>query len=328
MPDKSINRIFLSYCHKNYEHAAKIDKDLQKYGISINHDIRDVNLSSCLNEFMESLCDHEFVLVLLSEDYLKFSFCIFEFLEVSKEKNFWNKVILVKVGNIDISSVYVSYWNEILINRHIKSIGIDPDKNTDYIQETNKIEKLSSEIGHYISELGDNRYFKFDELINDYSSLLKILNISDKDIVLELLRINKIGNSEEQEIEFDKLRKNYPNNPTLLYNMGHMFLEQGKHRLAEYYIKMAISINPNIYYANYNLAVLYGDFIHNYDEAKKYYVAEIEFNPTFFYSYSKLAALLFRHFKDSEKAKYIWEKGSNLILIKILKCFRKNDLLF
>lgn len=108
--------VFLSYCWADTEIANQIDNYLKSKEIVISRDVRDVDHWQSLKEFMQTIREKDYAILLVSDSYLKSVNCMYEVLEVMKERQYSKKIMPV-VTNKDIYSFdeqckYVAYWQD------------------------------------------------------------------------------------------------------------------------------------------------------------------------------------------------------------------------
>ena len=176
-------RIFLSYCQKNKNEANIIDNIFLQKGILLTRDVRDLEYKQSIQEFMKKIREHDFAILLISHEYLTSVNCMYEFLQVLKEKDFEKKILpLILIDdfftNRLIKIEYLDKWED-----KIKELENQIDKlwengkrdyTTDLIEEKKKCEKIKSEIEEIIKYLRDNFIIFFkDEEKNNFSTLLK-----------------------------------------------------------------------------------------------------------------------------------------------------------
>lgn len=183
-------RIFLSYCQKDSDIADLIEEKLtpyiqQNYGIS--RDVRDVAYKESFRKFMESIQEHEFVIMILSDHYMKSLNCMFEMLEVFKDSNYGKKLLFFvlseedgkyyktpNAGNIaaDIYSTdgqtkYILYWKEELrkVDMQIQQIG-EPMYAMMQINNKSRIVKIQLELQEFFKYIADARGLALEEHIS------------------------------------------------------------------------------------------------------------------------------------------------------------------
>ena len=99
-------KIFLSYCQKDGLQADKIDEHFRGTEITIKRDIRDIGKWKSIQSFMETVRDTDFVIMIITENYLKSVACMTEELEAMKEKKYQNRIFPVVVD----TQIYDPLW--------------------------------------------------------------------------------------------------------------------------------------------------------------------------------------------------------------------------
>lgn len=148
--DKShVKTLFLSYCQKDSDIANFIEVELEPYingKARISRDIRDVEYHESFKKFMQTIESHDFVIMNISNHYLKSRNCMFEVLEVIKDSQFQKKLAFIVLTDEDIQ-----YYQE----QYIPSIGAKVyflEGQTKYSLYWTKVEK---ELQDQIEGLGD-----------------------------------------------------------------------------------------------------------------------------------------------------------------------------
>ena len=107
--------IFLSYCHKNEIIANSIDSCFTDKNIKITRDIRDLKFTQSIKKFMGSVRDADYVIMIISKDFLESKNCMYEVSEFVKDKDFKDRIIPIiteesKIFDIKESINYYQYW--------------------------------------------------------------------------------------------------------------------------------------------------------------------------------------------------------------------------
>jgi internalin A len=109
--------IFISYAWggEREEVVNQIDQALQKRGIKITRDKRDLGYKSSIKEFMERIGQGNCVIVVVSDKYLRSPNCMFELVEVAEHEQFFDRVFPVVLADANIFDPlkrieYVRYW--------------------------------------------------------------------------------------------------------------------------------------------------------------------------------------------------------------------------
>lgn len=108
---------FLSYSWDDKPYANRIDDSLREDGIYITRDIRDLDIGTNLHEFMNRVEASEYVIVILSDSYLKSENCMYEAIKIvsaliKKECLLLPIVIDLDISKKQVQEKYVQYWLE------------------------------------------------------------------------------------------------------------------------------------------------------------------------------------------------------------------------
>lgn len=106
--------MFVSYCQKDGVYADNIDLFFNNKDVTVHRDIRDISTWKSIREYMQSIRDMDYTVLIITDNYLKSFNCMFEVLEVMKERNFQNKIFPVVVEksiyNPSGRIQYIAYW--------------------------------------------------------------------------------------------------------------------------------------------------------------------------------------------------------------------------
>lgn len=195
--------IFLSYCQKDSDIADLVEeKILCKISdkARISRDIRDVKFHESFKKFMQSIEQHDYVIMLISDSYLKSRNCMFEVLEVIKDSQYAKKLIFIVIEDVDIkyyknpesknvgaqvysidgATAYTLYWQNVENNLQRQ---IDAIKETTHalqqIKEKSIVQKILLDLPEFMSFLKDAKGVSLTEHINkDFIDVLKFMGIN------------------------------------------------------------------------------------------------------------------------------------------------------
>ena len=109
--------VFISYAWggEREEIVDQIDKALQKRGIKITRDKRDLEYKGSIKEFMERIGQGSCVIVVVSDKYLRSPNCMFELIEIAENKRFHDRIFPIVLADANIYDPvkrieYVKYW--------------------------------------------------------------------------------------------------------------------------------------------------------------------------------------------------------------------------
>ena len=102
--ETDVKTIFLSYCQKDSDIADIIDSGLAtklQSKATISRDVRDVGYHESFKRFMRSIHKHDYVVMLLSDHYLKSRNCLYEVVEALKDSRYASKILFVVLTDND-----------------------------------------------------------------------------------------------------------------------------------------------------------------------------------------------------------------------------------
>ncbi|MBI9065117.1 MAG: tetratricopeptide repeat protein [Marinilabiliaceae bacterium] len=260
MPDNP--KIFIAYCRDNKNKADEIDNDFKKVGISLTRDIRDAEQKTNLKEYLSSVRVQDYMLMLISDSFLKSVSCMFELLEVFKEKGFKNRILQIILGNADIFTLkgklsYIQFWENEYAELSILARNSSP-KNLGAI--TNKLKELDflcKQIGEFLEFLSNELSVSFPLLkMKNYKHILDFVDYSDSSKKEELLRITSIEDEEVQDIAIEEYIETYPDHADGYFVKGYIDYDRKKYLKSIRSYTKALEINPKdsqVYYRRGNV---------------------------------------------------------------------------
>ena len=174
-------KIFLSYCHENRAEADYIDTAFIKAGYEIIRDIRDVTYKSDLPDYCKSISQYNAAICLISDAYLKSRWCMFEIIQLMKEKQFVEKIYPVVMTNAKIFSAderldYIQYWQEKYEKLKNKADGLDLSALSEIALELKLYTYIKNEMGTFTTTLGNWLLWKYGELKDaDFKKLINVM---------------------------------------------------------------------------------------------------------------------------------------------------------
>ena len=109
--------IFLSYCWSDTNEANKIyDYFKSNQDIELHRDIINIGKWRSIKEYMQSISNMDYTILLISDSYLKSVNCMYEVLEVMRDRNYRDKifpaVVYSEIYNPITKAKYVKYWQD------------------------------------------------------------------------------------------------------------------------------------------------------------------------------------------------------------------------
>src|SRR5437879_4255479 len=95
-------RIFLSYSHHDKDVADSIDVVFSSIGVHMHRDIRDVAYRHSFTEYMQQIRETDFVIMIISDSYLKSLSCMYEVTEFLGSQRFQERMLPVMKGDTGV----------------------------------------------------------------------------------------------------------------------------------------------------------------------------------------------------------------------------------
>lgn len=190
-------KIFLSYCHKDSCIADLVENKLNeiaKNKIDISRDIRKVKYKDSLDEYMQSIKDHDYVISIISDGYLRSVACMYEVTELMRDRDYYDKLLFIILSeedikfydnkgikiNADIYSSnrfeYIKYWEneKTKIDAQVADFK-NPALMLELTEESRQLEIISLHIGTFIAKLKDGLGEPFQNMLS--SDFIEIISI-------------------------------------------------------------------------------------------------------------------------------------------------------
>lgn len=183
-------KVFLSYSHKDTCIADIIENkinEIVKNKIEISRDTKKLKYKDSLDEYMQSIKEHDFVISIVSDGYLRSIQCMYEVTELMRDRNYYDKLLFVIISehdikfyeneDIEIKNIkadiyssnrfdYINYWEneKEKIDKKVSEIK-NPSLMLELTKESKKIEIISLHVGEFISKLHDGLGVSFEDMI-------------------------------------------------------------------------------------------------------------------------------------------------------------------
>lgn len=197
---------FISYCWADIDVADIIDADFKRiYGITLTRDQRDLEFKESIKKFMETLNEHDHVIMIISDNYLKSNNCMYEVLEVMRDRRYTNKIFCVilsdsdkkyyketsaeniyskgnKIGaniyDIQERIGYSKFWAGKYQKLSDSIIELEDFDKMPYIIELKQLRNIKENIGEFLSVISDMKNESLDQLkVSEYESFAKEMKL-------------------------------------------------------------------------------------------------------------------------------------------------------
>lgn len=170
--------IFLSYSWKDEDLADKIEQYFKDTNILIKRDKNNIESWGSIREYMDSIRDTDYVILIISDSYLKSVKCMYEINELMKDVNYKDRIfplVLEKsIYNLEGRIEYIIYWEEKYeeVKNKIKRI-----KNME------NASRVSSDL-HFIREIAHS--------VSEFLDIIQDMNNPDENVLLYSI-VNKLS---------------------------------------------------------------------------------------------------------------------------------------
>src|SRR5579859_4627191 len=178
--------IFLSYSSVDTATADVLDNDFFQYGYNLMRDTRDAPYRADLAAFMREAGKADYVMMLLSHDYLVSPYCMEEALELLDTQRFGQRVLPVVLGNamkvFDHAGERKPYYDLWRDNAEKARLLEQGHSNEDFRRNANKIARIYFRLDDFFLKLTNIVVRPFDALKKEnYSSLLNIIGYNPRE---------------------------------------------------------------------------------------------------------------------------------------------------
>ena len=276
----SSTQLFLSYAWANKEIADQIDNDFKAIGISFIRDIRDAQYKKSLKEFMSRVRKADYIVMLISDAFLKSINCMYEVMELFKDNNFSNRLLQVILSDANVFTPsgrleYIKYWNEEYESLNKQLTGLPVKSISSSGDDIRHLDNICNNIDAFLGVVSSENSVPFSVLkANNYKDLLNYIGFTETELLYRLLAISRISDSIERNIAIDDFLYKNPDE-----YLGHYLkanFETGKEAISSY--NRAIELNPTFADAYNNRGNLLSD-MDNKEEAEQDYNKAIDLNP-------------------------------------------------
>ena len=170
-------RIFLSYCWDDTDRANNIDEYLKKKGIAVTRDIRGVDTWQSLKDFMQTIRDNDFAVLLISDAYLKSANCMYEVLEIMKEQKFRTRIFPLFIDSAIYSTdkqiEYVQYWENRVKTLKRNLASLEYTNGLALGHELKKAEDISRSMADFLITVSDMKNPAIDNVAEEIYEKLR-----------------------------------------------------------------------------------------------------------------------------------------------------------
>ncbi|MFV0605648.1 MAG: toll/interleukin-1 receptor domain-containing protein [Niabella sp.] len=183
--------IYFSYAWDQQEELIDdLYKSMQKTGFNVVKDKEDLRLKGMISEYMTKMGEAKFIIIGISDKYLKSRFCMFELYEIYRnskmnKEEFVKKIFPLRLENInlgesDVVKGYIQYWEKVEAQWD-KDIKEESDNITqEQSRQYHIIKQIITELSRILIILADIKTLNVHESSKD--DFLEIKNAIRKEL--------------------------------------------------------------------------------------------------------------------------------------------------
>ena len=157
--------VFISYNWGSDSIADELESALLPYA-TVLRDKSSIQPWGDLRSFMNSIRTQDYVVLIISDKYLRSTACLYEVLQLMKDEG-WNEKAMYLVtddahGLYDVVKQvnYINYWGDKARELRDKLAPADPAATAEQVKELKKLEMIKLNIGDFMSRVRDRSWNK------------------------------------------------------------------------------------------------------------------------------------------------------------------------
>lgn len=210
MSDEKHTEIFLSYCWADEKIADEVYDNLVRYSqINLHRDKLDIGYWGSIKEYMQSITQMDYTILLISEAYLKSSNCMYEVLEVMRDRRYRDKIFpaVIYPGIYDplIRVNFIKYWQNEFSKLEEATREIERKNLGSLTKDLRRLENIAANVGEFLEIVSDMNNPQINEITEAIEKRLVEQRIIDKKRDLDRFNVQdedlfaKLGISDYQE---------------------------------------------------------------------------------------------------------------------------------
>jgi hypothetical protein len=187
-PKAAPPKVYFSYKWNNNEaFVTQLYNSLLKDGFLLQIDKKDMDYKDSITNFMSEIGDARYIIVVLSKDYLKSWYCMYELFQIylgagMEKAEFQKRLFPIHLEDVNIDDLeevnsYTDYWEQEAADIH-KLIIQDPNNvNTELAKKKDFLGRLINDNGNLLAFLSDINALDITTLLStDFKNLKKALH--------------------------------------------------------------------------------------------------------------------------------------------------------
>lgn len=180
--------IFISYKWSKEELVDEIQKSIGKFAI-IKRDKNELKFGDSITEFMNTIRQEDFALIVVSDEYLKSDACMYELTTLFKDQgaeNFSKKVLFLicddalSIYSTDGRSTYVEFWDNKYKELITRRDQLTPESSVEITQSIRTVSFVRLQIGEFLEYIKDVNNFGEKNAIQTISEFVSKIHCEGK----------------------------------------------------------------------------------------------------------------------------------------------------
>lgn len=176
--------VFISYTWRDNHSklfVQKLEKAFQAKGITIIRDKNAIGYKERFQEFMQRLSRGKYVIVVISDQYLKSENCMYELVEVAKNGKLYHRIFPIILADAQIYEPierikYVKYWEKKIKDLNDEMITVNAANLQEFREEIDLYTEIRKMFANLIKLLKDmNALTEEIHIQSDFEALLKAI---------------------------------------------------------------------------------------------------------------------------------------------------------
>ncbi len=202
--------VFISYNWSNSTFADEIEASLSNKA-EVRRDRNSIKPWGSISDFMKSIRQQDFAVLIISADYLKSDACLYEVVQLMKDDAWDHKTMYAVMNDSDVydpigRSTYLRFWNDRCIALSDQIASLPPEICIHISEDLRKAREISLNIGALMSKISDSSNPPIDNVIaviqeRVVANTVKSPYVTDISSTPQLFEVTKNGNDLADQIK-------------------------------------------------------------------------------------------------------------------------------
>lgn len=202
--------IYISYAWNSESESIveSIEKEFQKKNVHIVRDKNNLKYKGSIKEFMEQIGRGKYVILIISNKYLKSENCMFELLQIFKNQDFYERIFPLVLDEVKISKAvdrldFIKYWENEVQHLDEKVRNLSTLSNIQGVAEDlNLYTEIRNNVARLTNILKDINSLNTDQHIS--SDFEQLCSLIQSKIEIDLIKNVDNGNPKNNKISILK----------------------------------------------------------------------------------------------------------------------------